>query len=374
MKAPHTARLVELDALRGIFAMGIVLLHSPFLSAVTQNAIVRHFYIFVDFFFVLSGFVVSMSYMERLERQRSLAHFLILRVGRLWPLHAFVLIMFLMLYFLRFVLNGSGPLAQDPQNILGLFFGDIFFLNGFRNGTTWLLNFPAWSINAEMVSYVVFGVFAAYLAGRSAKYSIPLIASGLVVYGLYDPPFGATWNWSIFRSTYYFMIGLYCYKIRASVPQIRFNTILESSSILALVGYFTSFEWLGGNILRTFVFSFVILVFSYGGGWISTILRGHFFQVLGRRSYSIYMIHVFVFSLMSYAAGKMGLLVHSGSAEMRARFIYLGEFTNVALLISLFAIIFLAGLSYRFVEVPGQDVAKRFARRRLSARVDAQGG
>ena len=54
---------------------------------------------FVDFFFVLSGFVIAARYQERLSAALiSVADFLELRLGRLYPLHLFTLLGMMVIY------------------------------------------------------------------------------------------------------------------------------------------------------------------------------------------------------------------------------------------------------------------------------------
>ncbi len=51
-----------------------------------QNA-----WLFVDFFFVLSGFVIAYAYLDSLGTPRATRIFVIRRIGRVWPLHVVLL-------------------------------------------------------------------------------------------------------------------------------------------------------------------------------------------------------------------------------------------------------------------------------------------
>src|ERR1035441_4440765 len=55
-------RLEALDSLRGISALMVVLYHSSFPNFVHDLPVVRSSYLFVDFFFVLSGFIMYYNY------------------------------------------------------------------------------------------------------------------------------------------------------------------------------------------------------------------------------------------------------------------------------------------------------------------------
>ena len=81
-------RFVALDSWRGIAALAVAFRHingtAPFLNGQFHG----NLRLAVDFFFVLSGFVIAMSYGERLAQGFSFLRFMVLRWGRVWPLHA----------------------------------------------------------------------------------------------------------------------------------------------------------------------------------------------------------------------------------------------------------------------------------------------
>src|SRR6267154_4375538 len=83
-----------LDSWRGIAALLVAIFHLNVYSAIYPLDFIRNSYLFVDFFFVLSGFVITHSYEDKLSRGHEFASFAIRRFGRLWPLHAAVLVAF----------------------------------------------------------------------------------------------------------------------------------------------------------------------------------------------------------------------------------------------------------------------------------------
>lgn len=83
-----------LDSWRGVAALLVALFHLNVYSALYSLDFVRNGYLFVDFFFVLSGFVITHSYAHRLGTPEELGAFAIKRLGRLWPLHVVVLLAF----------------------------------------------------------------------------------------------------------------------------------------------------------------------------------------------------------------------------------------------------------------------------------------
>src|ERR1700746_4045007 len=87
-------RLVALDSLRGLCALMVALLHINSVSHISESSFVRQSWLFVDFFFVLSGFVIAFTYLDKIESKAALVEFAIRRFGRVWPLHAAILRLF----------------------------------------------------------------------------------------------------------------------------------------------------------------------------------------------------------------------------------------------------------------------------------------
>lgn len=153
---------VELRALtsvRGLAAWLVLFYHirmsldwvSPGVMAVLDRG-----YLAVDFFFLLSGFVIWMTWGERLRREgwRGVPPFLKKRVARVWPLHV-VMLGFGVVLALALALTGRTDNGQFPADQLPLHL--LLIQNwGLTPGLYW--NVPAWSISAEMAAYLLFPV------------------------------------------------------------------------------------------------------------------------------------------------------------------------------------------------------------------------
>src|SRR6201999_2420569 len=115
-RAPDDARMAEgaprqfraLDGWRGVGALFVALHHFPARGFVYHLSLVRHSWMFVDFFFVLSGFVIAFAYGGRLQKRDTLWPFAVRRFFRLWPLHVVVLVGFVALETYRYVSTGEG--------------------------------------------------------------------------------------------------------------------------------------------------------------------------------------------------------------------------------------------------------------------------
>src|ERR1700730_11037304 len=93
MSTQSTGKIEELESIRGIAAVLVVLFHMPTWNPwLTDIRFIRNSYYMVDLFFVLSGFVMSLNYGDRLHSVRDLARFQFLRLGRLYPVHLLFLL------------------------------------------------------------------------------------------------------------------------------------------------------------------------------------------------------------------------------------------------------------------------------------------
>ena len=85
-------RFESLDGLRGVAAIAVVLFHIRWSNHVTETHFVRESYLFVDLFFILSGFIITRAYGDQIRTLHQASKFLILRFFRLYPLHIAVLL------------------------------------------------------------------------------------------------------------------------------------------------------------------------------------------------------------------------------------------------------------------------------------------
>lgn len=170
--------LRALTGARGIAAWLVVLYHIRLsLPPVPGWAIevISRGYLAVDFFFLLSGFVISLSWGDRIAAGgvRSIPGFLKRRFARVWPLHAVVLsggmALALLLAATGRHLPGEFPFDELPLHYL------LVQNWGLTDRLAW--NDPAWSISAELAAYLLFPVVA-LTVGRM-RGSTPMLLLGI---------------------------------------------------------------------------------------------------------------------------------------------------------------------------------------------------
>jgi peptidoglycan/LPS O-acetylase OafA/YrhL len=97
-------KIEELESLRGLAAFLIVLHHMPHWNSILDIIrLVKNGYLMVEFFFVLSGFVIFNAYSEKINTKKDIVRFQFLRFGRLWPVHILFLIVFLGIETARYI-------------------------------------------------------------------------------------------------------------------------------------------------------------------------------------------------------------------------------------------------------------------------------
>lgn len=159
MSRPRELR--ALTSVRGIAAWLVVLYHIRLsIAGLPQGAVdvLAKGYLAVDFFFLLSGFVIWMTWGDRLRTGgvTQVPAFLQRRIARIWPLHAVVLAGAVALALLMAATGrhdgAEFPFAELPLHLL------LVQNWGFTDALAW--NDPAWSISAELGAYLLFPFLA----------------------------------------------------------------------------------------------------------------------------------------------------------------------------------------------------------------------
>jgi peptidoglycan/LPS O-acetylase OafA/YrhL len=164
--------LRPLTSIRGLFAWVVVLYHIRlaclgWLPIGVIHALAKG-YLAVDFFFLLSGFVIWLNYGERLRRRGAASDFLVRRIARIWPLHA-VMLAFAAAIALLLLATGRQT-DHFPFKLLPLYLA-LMQDWGWSNALLW--NDPAWSISGEWAAYLVTPLVVLALPAR--RWSTPAL-------------------------------------------------------------------------------------------------------------------------------------------------------------------------------------------------------
>lgn len=314
-------RFEVLDIFRGLFSSLVVLFHMSAFSAtpVINNNFVYNADLFVDFFFVLSGFVISYSY-QYIESGEQLGRFFKKRFFRLYPLHLIVLLLFVGIELSKHFAAQYVQVNKidNAANNTTTFFTNLFLLNSVKmpgvNDVSW--NIASWSISAEMIAYLVFGLTMLFInksklfAARNVVYILIVVtAFGLLFYLTQSTELTYTFNYGFLRGIAGFFTGVLCFNaynyLKTWLRPLP-NALFSFLEIAALAITF-AFVW-HGDIFKQYGYVFellffvTILIFAFEKGWLSAMLKKpRILHETGKLSYSIYMIHTLILSLFNIA-------------------------------------------------------------------------
>jgi peptidoglycan/LPS O-acetylase OafA/YrhL len=358
-------KLLNLESLRGIAAISVAMYHFNYQSHFS-NIFVSNAWLMVDFFFVLSGFVIALNYERRLTNFGKLFTFQKKRFLRLYPLHFIMLVVFLVIEILKYILeiklNIVANIPAFSINNLQAFIANVTLLHDWtRGGMHFTFNTPSWSISAEFYTYAIFGIVAVLTTkSKTLLYIISILLILTSGFFLYEP---SSFSGPL-RCIYSFFIGAMTHSLyRRFDLRDKLNTsflgcIMLIFSIFLTTQVLTSFH--STVVLRfeliviipiIFALTVLSLVSTKNNTYINIILSNSKLVYLGTISYGIYMIHAAIWwvyrQLFKFVVDLPTELNSDGYEEIVFENIY---FADLVLLSGIILIIILAHLSYVFVE------------------------
>lgn len=348
--------------------MAVALWHFGLFSPFDTVFNPRHFdaYLSVDFFFVLSGFVLSYAYArsQYLRVPSYFSEYMVSRLSRIYPMHLLAIILIALFEGYRrycdcsIAVGMAEPFtaAMHPKYLLTNL--SLTHAWGLHKTPTW--NGPSWSISAELACYLLFPFL---FAGR--RFSVRTAIAVLVFLGVIIPVLlvqkygrmNMTADLGVVRALCGFGVGCILQQNRTVLSAwMRKNAAPTFWQTLALTGLIFVMLPQTNDAPIVLASAFLVLALSLEGGvWVKLLERPRVHH-LGVVSYSVYMIHMPVF-MMAYAfATRVGWGY------------YVATFPFVAMLMIMAGVLALASLTYQWVEAPARS-GMRTAYRRL---VDAQ--
>lgn len=377
--AKHQFR--ALDGLRGILALLVALFHLPLLGHLYDTSVVRHGELAVDFFFVLSGFVITHASMAQLTSWQGGVGFAIRRFGRIWPLHVVVLGAFVLNEFAKLIAtHGTGiqgefaafansnttSLVSIPSHLL------LIQSLGIHDKYTW--NGPSWSISTEFYTYLLFALLVLCVPRRWLAAVVAAIAlgSGLLFYFI-SPEWSVPYRTGIFRCMAGFFTGHLVYRLWQSRPQraLPHATLAEAAAIIAILVFPTLPGLSQFSVFTPICVALAVWVFAYQQGSFSKLLTTRPLQTLGLLSYSIYMVHSFIILVIKRALFMYERVTHQTfHYDFRSKWSPHDELVfdfgnpwvmDLLTLLYVLVVIGVAALATRYVENPGRRFFNRLA-------------
>ncbi len=360
MKAPampattFDGRYRILDSYRFIAASLVCVYHfnkANILGLATLSPLFENIRLMVDFFFVLSGFVIAKTYLNKVQDGAGYRHFMWRRFARLYPLH----LLTLMVGIAGSMVIGTGQLqpGTNPEVFsTTAIIANLTLTHSLGVTSYGSFNIPSWSISAEMFVYALFPLFALMIMRLPALLNAALVVLYIVTTVLTRDHLGLR-DWTL---AWYDMGAL------RAVPTFFTGVLIAHLLSTRWKDFAPSLWWAHGAFLLALLpmhlnardewalagFALVVLLAAaaeqHGA---KSRMQGKRFVHLGDASYSLYMWHMPI---------KVGIFAITGKLFGTALLPMWG-----AAILSFAVALTVALLCYRLFEMPMRRLITDYA-------------
>ncbi len=272
------SRMYALDGARGFAAFCILLFH----VCGNQVDVFANLYIAVDFFFVLSGFVLAVS-VSRIRNAKDALTFLVCRFVRIFPM-VLAVSLFTAVYDLVVMAKhwffgepATNPIILSiPTLLFSLLMLQIFYFPSI------LVNYPVWSLSAEWVTNIL--VIITQVVTLRSKY-IWLATGGALI--VISAEYGSELLNQLGRALWGFSCGLIAFSLRNQF--LKYRQCIFLMCFLMLAVYMAATD-LGRYQSLFSVWPFAACILILGKSTVPT-KRSKLFFLAGKYSYGFYLWH-----------------------------------------------------------------------------------
>jgi peptidoglycan/LPS O-acetylase OafA/YrhL len=302
--------LPELTSLRAFAALIVVLFHMFFDESSVNTVfdfLISDGHLGVDLFFILSGFILAhTNFRKWRDGQFSHRDFLINRFARVYPLHLFMILLFLLAYQARLAIGVTTEAIGQNWDHLPY---HIFLLHawGFTDGHSW--NFPSWSVSAEAFAYLFFALAFGFLVQFRPLMALAIGLAAFWTCHLIAEMFGFTltkmmYNFGILRIAGEFLLGIGLYQFFRS--RSLHESLVKPLLILFLFGIvFGAYLQINESLIVMLFGGMIFLVANLATLDRPSVMRNSTLIYLGEISYSTYMVHILVLMVLDLVLRKL---------------------------------------------------------------------
>ena len=363
-----------LDGLRGVAALMVIWYHVfegyAFAGGTTIDTF-NHGYLAVDFFFILSGFVIGYAYDDRWGKNFTMKDFIKRRLIRLHPMVIMGAVVGAITFYIQGSVQWDGTHIGISMVMLSLLC-TIFFIPampgvGYEvrgNGEMFPLNGPCWSLFFEYIGNILYALFIRRLSNKALTIVVVLLGVALASFAIFNVSgygnIGVGWTLDgvnfiggLLRMLFPFSMGMLLSR-NFKPMKLRGAFWICTLVIIALfsVPYFEGTESICTNgIYEAFciIIAFPILLWIGASGTTTDKKSTQICKFLGDISYPIYVIH-YPFMYLFYAW------------LIKNQLFTLGETWQVALCVYAWNILF----AYLCLKLYDEPVRKYLAKRFLN--------
>lgn len=363
-----------LDGLRGVAALVVILYHIFEGYAFASNGTIdtlNHGYLAVDFFFILSGFVIGYAYDDRWGKGLTMKNFFKRRLIRLHPMVVMGAVLGAITFCIQGCVQWDGTHVAISMIMLSLLC-TIFFIPampgvGYEvrgNGEMFPLNGPCWSLFFEYIGNILYALFIRRLSNKALTVFVVLLGVALAAFAVFNVStygnIGVGWTLDgvnflggSLRMLFPFSLGMLMSR-NFKPMKVRGAFWICTVALIALfaVPYLEGMEPLCMNgVYEAFcvIVAFPIILWIGASGTTTDVQSTKICKFLGDISYPVYVIH---YPLM--------YLFYAWLIENK---LYtLGETWHVAVCVFVLSIV----LAYLCLKLYDEPIRKYLAKRFLS--------
>lgn len=292
-----------LDALRGVAALMVVILHEH--DGLAGLPKPYSGYLAVDLFFLLSGFVIASAYDKRLAGGMSVLAFLKVRLIRLYPLYLLGFAIGLGRMLIQFKV-GSTPPPAGPfalGTVLELFLIPTPMTINWSYDTLFYLNPPAWSLFYEIGINLLFAWLHPQLTRRTLNVLIFIMGALLIWAAIHagSLEIGNFWRSlliSLPRVAFPFLVGVWLHRASPQLPVLgNGSTWGAMLAVILILSLNPGQQWRVTYDLVMVALVFPALLLLASAAVLSGITQ-RIASITGEMSYAVYIVHMPTFGVI----------------------------------------------------------------------------
>jgi peptidoglycan/LPS O-acetylase OafA/YrhL len=330
MSREKPSEIKALSGARAIPPLILVLFHfcegHGYRQVAWFDLIVGKGYLWVEFFFALSGFILVHVYSARLTTMwngRAYFQFLSTRLARLYPLHLFMILAILGQYYAFGALARAGgyvstfdqpyhPILSTPTLIANLFLVQAWNIFPYLS---W--NGVAWFVSVEFLLCLLFPLYLSIARGAFLR-GVAVVAVSVAVMVRLDLTsrhgLDLTYHNGIWRGMAAFGVGVGLAMIFRSIPSrapswagSAFHSIVQAILLAFLLGaiWFTGWPHTRSDIFTVLPMMALVLALAFDRGFFAAILKTKPLLTLGEWSYAIYIGQSFWLQMSRFAEQRI---------------------------------------------------------------------
>lgn len=363
-----------LDGLRGVAALMVIWYHVfegyAFAGGTTIDTF-NHGYLAVDFFFILSGFVIGYAYDDRWGKNFTMKDFIKRRLIRLHPMVIMGAIVGAITFYIQGSVQWDGTHIGISMVMLSLLC-TIFFIPampgvGYEvrgNGEMFPLNGPCWSLFFEYIGNILYALFIRRLSNKALTIVVVLLGVALASFAIFNVSgygnIGVGWTLDgvnfiggLLRMLFPFSMGML---LSRNFKPMKLRGAFWICTLI-MIALFAVPYWEGTESICTngiyeafcIIIAFPILLWIGASGTTTDKKSTQICKFLGDISYPIYVIH-YPFMYLFYAW------------LIKNQLFTLGETWQVALCVYAWNILF----AYLCLKLYDEPIRKYLAKRFLN--------